>query len=371
MSIPHTVHIGYDKTGSTALQHALFEGDDALAARGLLYPRLPRAPRQHVEFARSLGFGWPGPAGGDGPGAVEAVAAVRDASTLVLSSEHFCYDAGPEPIGRLRAFLGPCSRVVVVLRNQVDWLLSNYAEGVKRGLRRTLAEFAAGQAPRLDYAAFLAPWTAAFGRQGVVVLVHGEGDVVGQFEALLGAGPPLPRLRRLNPAAPPLLLEAFRRLDLPAPVPGRPLSERARVLPDILSALREGDAVPGPRGAVWPLPPALLERLDALEASNAALAREHLNRERLFARPLAEVAARRGPPMEAGALDAACEMLGLMIRTLARDRAALHYVTASLRAVQPPPIVDVPTPSDPTPSAPAPGPLAPRPLAPAGAMAEH
>src|SRR5208283_2111335 len=84
------VHIGIHKTGSTAIQHTLFNNARQLAAHGILYPRYHAAPVGDFNHRQ---LAWEIEAGAVDLAALRNWAkylAQTDAHTVVLSAEDLC-----------------------------------------------------------------------------------------------------------------------------------------------------------------------------------------------------------------------------------------------------------------------------------------
>ncbi len=126
------LHIGSDKSGSSAIQRYLFENSEQLKEHSLSYPNIGISSFHHVKIANDLGFN----------GALKNRADLQiyreeidsQYGDLILSSEHFYYCKKISPILRLRSLLdGIDVKIVVVLRNQIDYCMSSYKEAIKWG----------------------------------------------------------------------------------------------------------------------------------------------------------------------------------------------------------------------------------------------
>lgn len=208
------LHIGIGKTGTTTIQHALKAARPTLPELGFCYPRTPgtqlhtalcayaeaaeppppwrrrRLPPPEPDFEQRLG---------------EEIAALpASVHTLVFSSEALATLHSAAQLARLRALLDPsCAsyRVLVYLRRQDEWAVSNHTQLARIGKDRPVFH---GE-PR-DFAPLLDRWAAAFGRDAVAPRIFSrsdlaEGDVLADFCAACGL-PRLPPARDtpLNPA---------------------------------------------------------------------------------------------------------------------------------------------------------------------------
>lgn len=314
----YLLHIGYSKTGTTALQAFLARNRAGLRAAGTLYPdlHLGRIPL-HMENHNGLSAAVAGGTVAPGLGAeaafadIAAQAGAADMARVVLSAEGFSghpnvllFDdeagfraAEAAYIGRLRALLGTApARVVVYLRRQDLWLESMANQRIKFEGRNagkpfsTIEDFYRRQAPRLDYARSLEIWADVFGMENIVVRPYERaalrnGSVVDDFLEAIGlagfVGVPVPAtdLAAANTALSRDVIAFKIALDRVQ----RPPREREF----LGAALREISAEMG--GATIPLvsPRLAREILDTHAAANAEIARRYLGRDdgRLFAAP--------------------------------------------------------------------------------------
>ena len=152
------VHYGKPKTGTTALQHALYHARRALAAEGVLYPASQR-PREDHRILTAL-FRTPQainpnvlkPFGGDPGRTARAARALFDdirrqvdrtrPAVLVLSSEYF-YDtptaASQERFRDLLAGLSADIEICIYFREPAEQYLSGLQQALKNGGRRPAA----------------------------------------------------------------------------------------------------------------------------------------------------------------------------------------------------------------------------------------
>lgn len=225
------VHIGHTKTGSTSIQNAFGAHREALAARGVCYPRTPgwgnhallpaaMAPPEQRERGVHPGF-W----GGLPPALrierfleefpAEMAALPPETRLVVLSSEQ-CIHMLPDvaAVTRLRDFLAPHFarvRIVVYLRRQDEHVASAYTQLLRDGVIDTprLPEGGPRQLPHYDYAGLLWRWARVFGQDGVVPRLFERGslvngDAIDDFLALCGAQGAVPAddpNRASNPSA--------------------------------------------------------------------------------------------------------------------------------------------------------------------------
>ncbi|WP_395644816.1 hypothetical protein [Terricaulis sp.] len=266
------LHIGWSKTGTTAIQRTLEENRGRLAEAGFTYPG---RERHHAALFRTLTRTLPGV--NAAREAARTITEMRAApGDLIISSEGFA----SLPAGLVRVFFAlPRTRVIVVayVREQADRFASHYQQQVKADLEsRTFAEFAAPL--QIDWTPLLDDWAAAFGRENLIVRTYDD-DVVSDFLDVLGvdagaldipAGDP-------NPSIGGALLEAKRRFNAGFDGDWRALQ---KLLYPVLLEL--ANAYPDYRGRVG-ASAALIESIRARHrASNETLARKYLDRAAAF-----------------------------------------------------------------------------------------
>lgn len=294
------VHIGMQKTGSTAIQQYLHHNRDELAANGVLFPKgLGRLNQQTLPLIgkgnqsvsalhRKLKLLTP----------EDAVAHVRRASrrlgqqvreqrprTLILSSEQLSAEVrSPEDISRFAAWVrryGPDPTIVVYVRRQDLWLLSRYSMQILYGGTHTFElpdPSATGPGTLFDYRWLVDRWAEEFGPDHVIVRVFERerlvrGDVVHDFmdaigETALGSLP--------HPGQPNTSLDAgaieFMRLfnaHVPHMLDGGPNPLRRRLIPAM-----ETMPLAGPQ---WSLPAHVArDFVERFAEGNTDLARRYL-----------------------------------------------------------------------------------------------
>lgn len=303
------LHIGLEKTGSTAIQTYLADNRDGLRERGVLYPMsvgriehrgLPayamneakiddvrvslgvRSTAQVSEFRRKVAA--------DLKREIDEFTGNR----VVLSSEH-CSSRlhSREELVRLRELLTfpDCSiRVHVYLRRQDDFFTSSYSTDIKSGATKRIDECRPEtEHRRYDYLTLLRRWAEVFGHHNLHPSIFDRAlfpdrDVVAHFAQAIGLQMSATDIRKqsVNESLDVFSLEFLRLLNLRAPrkdgyIDG---SQRGDLVP-LLARLGEGR----PR---LMLPLARRRSiLDAYRESNAEVARTYFSREDgvLFAEP--------------------------------------------------------------------------------------
>jgi hypothetical protein len=342
------IHIGMQKTGSTAIQQYLHLNRDELAAAGVLFPRgLGRLNQQTLPLIGK---------GNESISALHrkmkltnkqsAVTHVRRASrrvrqqiralrprTLVLSSEQLSAEVrSPDDISRFAAWVrnyDSTPTIVVYLRRQDLWLLSRYSMQILYGATHSFEvpdTAATGPGTLFDYRGLVDSWSGEFGKENIVVRVFEReqlvgGDVVLDFmdvigESALGSLP--------HPGHPNTSLDAsgieFMRLfnqHVPHMLDNGPNPMRRRLIPAMETLPKSGKS--------WTLPADLARDFVArFSEGNAEIARNYLGSgdERLFSGDFADGALPEGRLLSP---ERAVEIAAYLWSTAARE---LEHVVA-------------------------------------------
>lgn len=260
------LHIGYPKSGSSALQTTLLASRPHLRQRGFFYPDAPSGLHNALtaQFHPLPDTLWPYVELTDPDerrtarrrdfAALERRLDRQERRTVILSSESLIA-LEDDGVPRLRDWLARRAdrvRIVCYVRHPVPYASSLVGERIKQG--EALSELTE-LVPTGRLRQALPPWAAAFGRENVTVRATERaqltgGDVVSDFASLIGYDGPLDRSRQYenrglsHPAT--LLLSAIHALPAPA-------RERA-------SRLDWPKRIPGPS---FRLPEAWLDRVRA------------------------------------------------------------------------------------------------------------
>lgn len=291
------LHIGMNKTGSSALQRFFVGNRDALLERGLLYPVTGCSAEAHYQLSVALGFANQGAHVDEGLIAalraeLENEARERGASAILISSESFVV---PGDIDRVRAFFGNARvKVIVYLRRHDEWWLSAYNQVTKTPMQVPWDEgfdaYLAWQEAYGDrywhYRAFLAGWERVFGRENLVVRPYecqqNQPDIITDFFAALGLQSlikglctAIPRANESLSWACVDLLGIYRQVAMPKQL-------RETLIRETM-ARREGE-----RRSAFISPAMRRQLIDAHQADYEFIAREYLGRcdGRLFLDPL-------------------------------------------------------------------------------------
>jgi hypothetical protein len=197
------LHVGPHKTGTTAIQGALFRARPQLLEHGVLHAGRKRHPMQAVRALRGLPppVGFRAATAADWQGLVDQVVDARDLR-VVVSSEHFA-DLDVETAERaVRELGGPRVHVVVTLRPLRKVLPSMWQEWVKYQSTTSYDSLldALLRKPPSDWQTrtfwlrhrhdeLVERWASVVGPENVTVIVLDETDrgfLLRRFEELLG-----------------------------------------------------------------------------------------------------------------------------------------------------------------------------------------
>lgn len=210
------LHIGRHKTGTTALQQLLRKNRRALAEHGYNYLSAVKGGPSNHTLAHALDPERMAAADAEQRAVLEEELEVtgrrlRHRGQAIVSSEAFQHTppdaaAGFFPVGG--------TTVVVYLREQLDYLLSAYAQFIQnQPVRIGFVDYVARAQPRYDR--FLEGWTEAFGRALVRPRIYArerlkDGDVRLDFLDIIGVDPAWLEFREGfgNPSIGPELIEA-------------------------------------------------------------------------------------------------------------------------------------------------------------------
>lgn len=183
------IHIGSQKTGSTAIQTTLAENGDSLLAGGVRYLQAGRSNIAHNVLAQDIRHGDPATHFAD----LAAEIAGSDAPVNLMSSEMlFHASVAPRLWAGLGADLRGDVRLICYLRRHDQYLEAMYKQLLKNGkIRANPAAFLDRRRETAAYGPVLDAFADAFGREALVVRVFEpaaltDGDVVTDFLGLLG-----------------------------------------------------------------------------------------------------------------------------------------------------------------------------------------
>ncbi|MEM9317802.1 MAG: hypothetical protein AAGA70_02210 [Pseudomonadota bacterium] len=200
MTTPLTIHIGMNKTGTTALQKTLHQNRAALQRAGLLYPKTglgSRSAGAGLHYKLSDAFR----SGSGGPELASALLHEIDGSSAksaIISSEFFVEVRDVESLAS--ALSGRDVRILVFLRRHDHWVNSLFSQAIKSQasppwapnvdafidhIRKNLAHY-------FVYSRLLKRWADAFGHAAMDVRLYGQDgvtDTVADVLATFGLDP--------------------------------------------------------------------------------------------------------------------------------------------------------------------------------------
>lgn len=191
------LHIGRHKCGTTSLQRFLSKNMEQLQRNGLYYPLSAQdgVDGAHHDVPRYL-------ANRTRVNADTAAMQLQKSRyedlleeikdidlPVLLSSEGF---QKVNPLELPEIFVQGSTRIIIYIREQVDYLAASYSQEVHEGrATRSYQSYAGSFSP--DYAKFLEPWEERFGQQNITVRIFGKtdlknGDVISDFMHVLNIG---------------------------------------------------------------------------------------------------------------------------------------------------------------------------------------
>jgi hypothetical protein len=278
------IHVGFDKTGTTAIQQFCDENRDCLRKNNIHYPKPLRDEEfSHVAFAKELGFQWNDAA--DQQAFKDCGKLLRgpltpENETLLLSTEAFCYYTSVFPIQKLKGWLNNNGywqiKIILYLRNQVDWLTALYAEGIRWGNIETLDKFYSQARGRFFYLKFISEWATIFGSEAIILRNYDGNSLLSDFSNITQM-PPEIRQKALDfkPFAPnytmPQIISEYIRQS-PLTQNG---SERYDFLINRLSTIKPR-FLPSTFGQkIWTLPSLFLQDIFAFQSENQLITEKY------------------------------------------------------------------------------------------------
>ena len=265
------LHIGINKTGTSAIQRYLSSHRAELERARVLYPVTGRAGEAHYGLSRALGFAHGKPAVNAQElerlrGALLEEVQTADAEALIVSSEDFVLRGD---VARVQEFFSAFDcRVVVYLRRHDHWWLSSYNQAVKMvanppwepGINAYLQFCRKRKSARASHRELLERWAAVFGVAAIGVrpyeAAQNEGGVVADFLRTTGlvelAASAAGSVERVNES---LAGDVVHILDL---------VQRAQISPRMRETLKKkllAERAPAPGAAPDPMRPRLRRRL--------------------------------------------------------------------------------------------------------------
>lgn len=234
------LHVGTRKTGTTSLQHFLYNNRELLEAQGYLYPVIGCFFHQLSKSQSRLAFACkkkrskllPSTLKLSLPDCIQDLHGCLRRSTaenVIISSEIFWGELNTEDIHRIRVALNPLFQsiqIIIYLRPQDEYLEASYNQFVKMGLTRApFDQFVNQRLQSTDlslryYHAVQAFWQI-FGRENVLVRRYSPNhlvamNVIEDLTTIIGCGSakPFKTHGRLNESLPIELLTILRELNI-------------------------------------------------------------------------------------------------------------------------------------------------------------
>lgn len=200
MSKKLVAHVGFHKTGTTALQESFAANREALNSFNVIYPDFGQKAHHRAAWALiGRSWGWKNRGGAKFPIAEweKVIKSVRkNKGTTLISSEFFC-ELDEAKINKFKEDLkGAEVKVVFTLRPLVKLLSSSYQQYLKYGLTPTYEEWlhsvldkpgVSKLTPtfwkRHEHGRVITQWANAFGAENVTVVIADETQPTAIFEA--------------------------------------------------------------------------------------------------------------------------------------------------------------------------------------------
>ena len=160
------LHIGTNKTGTTAIQTFLFKNRKKLAEKGINYPNIGIHGYGHHNIARALGGQLPSNIGLTDDWINHFVNSTKTADQTILSSELFHLEKTPESLNTI--FPRNDTLIILYLRDHVSYLTSWYQQAVQlRNITSSFSEFIRLDYTQLNYSILIDKWMKAFNNVSV------------------------------------------------------------------------------------------------------------------------------------------------------------------------------------------------------------
>lgn len=156
------LHIGTNKTGTTAIQTFLFKNRKKLAEIGINYPNIGIQGYGHHNIARALNGQLPSNIGLDDDWIKDFISGAKNADQTIISSELFHIANNPKNLHKI--FPRDDTLVILYLRDQISYLTSWYQQAIQlRNITSSFSEFIQLSYTQLNYSLLIDKWSQAFG----------------------------------------------------------------------------------------------------------------------------------------------------------------------------------------------------------------
>ncbi|MBS9715316.1 hypothetical protein ACFFUT_14425 [Pseudohalocynthiibacter aestuariivivens] len=231
------IHIGMNKTGSSAIQSDLFSNRHLLEENGLLYPTFGAAGAAHYGLSDFLGFSQKPNRKLDSNefekkrNAFDVEFNASCCQSAVFSSEFFVLWGQPEDVAKF--FNDYKVTIIVYLRRHDNWWVSAYNQALKTvatppwglGIESYLNFHKGRKSQVFNHRTLLNRWADVFGKENLIVRPHEEGqnlpNITSDFLSAIGHSAISEKLsvekKRLNVSLPygsMELMDIFQRLDV-------------------------------------------------------------------------------------------------------------------------------------------------------------
>lgn len=175
------LHIGFHKTGTSAIQEHLNSNRKGLLDCGILYPEsFETKYPSHVDFSWAFKNNQPAWSCVTDGNKDEIINSYRvqieetDCGKIILSSEDFSLlDTEPDSIKNLKEFLtGFSVKVIAYIREPIDFIVSLYSHAIRKGdISCSLKSYLVNhyRFRSANYPLRLNPWINNFGKENIIV----------------------------------------------------------------------------------------------------------------------------------------------------------------------------------------------------------
>ena len=162
------LHIGTNKTGTTAIQTTLFENPNYLHNHGFCYPDIGMHNHGHHDFVRYLKGADPTHLNLSPDWKKKFQTSVNEYEKVIFSSELFYTIENPKDLYKL--FPKNKTSIVIYIREHLSFLISWYQQAVQlRNITCSFKEYVDFHYCQLDYDGLISKWKEAYGSSNVKI----------------------------------------------------------------------------------------------------------------------------------------------------------------------------------------------------------